>query len=111
MYLAAQVFVHLSGQRLLACFLLRLPCRFDPLQVLRFDGLVPVAGARTLCLRASDVSAFHPVLLSVCGGDYTTLCSVLRSPLPWCHRPIAVFPAAFHHHVPRCLFPGGLSSI
>ncbi len=68
MDLAAQVLAHLSGQRLLACCLLRLPCRFDLADVLLLDDLVPVAGARALGLGASDVSAFHPVLLSVCGG-------------------------------------------
>ena len=66
MYLAAQVLAHLSGQRLFACCLLRLPCRFDLLQVLGFDGLIPVAGTRAFVLGASDVSAFHPLLLSVC---------------------------------------------
>ena len=81
MYLAAQVLAHLSGERLLACCLLRLPCRFDLADVLLLDGLVPFAGgARALLLGASDVSVFHPVFLSVCGVWLTMFGLVLRSP-------------------------------
>src|SRR5882762_11291001 len=79
MYLTAQVVTTPErSTRLLAC-LLRLPCRFDPLQVLGFDGLVPVCTPLALLLGACHMPMLHGVLLPVCGGDHMTLCPVLRS--------------------------------
>ena len=58
----ARCSLHLAARPLLTT-LLRLPFCFNPLQVLRFDGLVPVRTIITLFLLPRAVASFHRVLL------------------------------------------------
>src|SRR5262245_60978165 len=72
--------LHLTGSLLLLLFfLLRLPFCFDPPNMLRFDGFVPVAGALALGLVAGDMAAFHspPPFLPVWCFHMTLLCFAL----------------------------------
>ena len=104
MDLTAQVLAHLSGQRLLVC-LLRLPLRFDPLQVLGFDGFVPILTTSLLVLGACHMSVLHRLLLSVCGRCMTI--SVLFALAPsGGPRPVGL-PCCLSHRLDRFRLPGG----